>query len=145
MLHVPYKGGNLALTDLLGGRIDLMFYSFAIAEPQIKAGRLRAIAVTSLQRDPLYPAVPTIHESGLPGYDITGWHGVFAPAGTARDIVERLNAAINKALAIPEMRELWASQGMAVVTGTPEQFAKRLNDDYAKYGRLVKAVGIKPE
>jgi tripartite-type tricarboxylate transporter receptor subunit TctC len=145
MLHVPYKGGNLALTDLLGGRIDLMFYSFAIAEPQIKAGRLRAIAVTSLQRDPLYPAVPTIHESGLPGYDITGWHGVFAPAGTAREIVERLNAAINKALALPEMRELWASQGMAVVTGTPEQFAKRLNDDYAKYGRLVKAVGIKPE
>jgi tripartite-type tricarboxylate transporter receptor subunit TctC len=145
IVHVPYKGGNLAMTDLIAGRIDLMFYSFAIAQPQIKAGRLRAIAVTGLQRDPLYPDVPTIDESGLKGYDITGWHGVFAPAGTPRDVIDKLNATINKILVTNEMRELWASQGMAVFTSTPEQFAKRIQEDYAKYGRIVKAVGIQPE
>jgi tripartite-type tricarboxylate transporter receptor subunit TctC len=145
IVHVPYKGGNLAMTDLIAGRIDLMFYSFAIAQPQIKAGRLRAIAVTSLTRDPLYPEVPTVDESGLKGYDITGWHGVFAPAGTPREIVDKLNATINRILVTPEMRELWASQGMAVFTSTPEQFAKRIQEDHAKYGRIVKAVGIQPE
>ena len=145
MLHVPYKGGNLALTDLVGGRIDLMFYSFAIAQPQIKAGRLRAIAVTGLKRDPFAPDVPTVDESGLKGYEITGWHGVFAPAGTPREIVARLNAAITSILGTREIRELWASQGMEVVTTTPEQFATRIRADYDKYGRVVKAVGIQPE
>lgn len=145
MLHVPYKGGNLALTDLIGGRLDLMFYSFAIAQPQIKAGKLRAIAVTGLTRDPLAPEVPTIDESGLKGYDITGWHGVFAPAGTPREIVERVNAAIATILRTQAIRDLWASQGMAVVTTTPEQFANRIRADYDKYGRIVKAVGIQPE
>jgi tripartite-type tricarboxylate transporter receptor subunit TctC len=145
MLHVPYKGGNLALTDLIGGRLDLMFYSLAIAQPHIRAGKLRAIAVTGRKRDPLQPGLPTIDEAGLHGYDITGWHGVFAPAGTAREVVDKLNAAIAGILAAPGIRDLWASQGMEVVTTTPAQFAQRIADDYAKYGRIVKAVGIKPE
>jgi tripartite-type tricarboxylate transporter receptor subunit TctC len=145
MLHVPYKGGNLALTDLIGGRLDLMFYSLAIAQPQISAGKLRAIAVTGLKRDALLPGLPTIDESGLRGYDITGWHGVFAPAGTPREIIDRLNAVVARILASQEIRDLWASQGMDVVSTTPGQFAKRFQDDYAKYGRIVKAVGIKPE
>ena len=145
MLHVPYKGGNLALTDLVGGRIDLMFYSLAVALPQIKAGKVRAIAVTGLKHDALMPGLPTINESGLRGYDITGWHGFFAPAGTPREIVTRLNTLIGKILSTDEMHKLWASVGMEVVTGTPEQFAQRIRADYEKYGRIVQSVGIKPE
>lgn len=145
MLHVPYKGGNLALTDLIGGRLDLMFYSLAIAQPQVKAGKLRALAVTGLTRDALQPELPTIDESGLRGYEVTGWHGIFAPAGTPRDIVERLNGVIAKVLATREIAELWASQGMAVVATTPAESIKRYRDDYAKYEKLVKTVGIKPE
>ena len=145
MLHVPYKGGNIALNDLLAGRIDLMFYSLAIANTQINAGRLRALAVTGRARDPLQPKVPTVHESGLPGYEITGWHGFFAPAGTPREIVDRINTTVAKILGTPEIRELWAKQGMEVVTNTPEAFAKRVRADFDMYGRIVKAVGIQPE
>jgi tripartite-type tricarboxylate transporter receptor subunit TctC len=145
MLHVPYKGGNVALNDLLGGRLDLMFYSLAIANPQIKAGKLRAIAVTGLKRDPLQPQLPTVDESGLKGYEIIGWHGFLAPAGTPPDIVRRVNATVAKILVTTEIRDLWASQGMEVVVNTPEQFAQRIRADYEKYGRIVKAVGIQPE
>jgi tripartite-type tricarboxylate transporter receptor subunit TctC len=145
MLHVPYKGGNVALTDLLGGRIDLMFYSLAIANPHINSGKVRPIAVTGLKRDPLQPKLPTVDESGLKGYEITGWHGFLAPAGTPREIVDRLNATVAKILGTPEIRELWASQGMEVVVNSPEQFAQRIRADYAKYGSIVKKVGIKPE
>jgi tripartite-type tricarboxylate transporter receptor subunit TctC len=145
MLHVPYKGGNVALTDLVGGRIDLMFYSLAVAMPQVQAGRVRAIAVTGLKRDPLMPDLPTVDESGLKGYEITGWHGFFAPSGTPRERIVRLNALINKALGTEEIAKLWASEGMEVVTGTPEAFAQRVRADYEKYARIVKAVGIKPE
>jgi tripartite-type tricarboxylate transporter receptor subunit TctC len=145
MLHVPYKGGNLALNDLLGGRLDLMFYSLAIANPQIKAGKLRAIAVTGLKRDPLQPQVPTVDESGLKGYEIIGWHGFLAPAATPQEIVRRVNATVAKILGTAEIRELWASQGMEVVINTPEQFAQRIRSDYEKYGRIVQAVGIRPE
>ena len=145
MLHVPYKGGNLALNDLLGGRIDLMFYSLAIANTQINAGKVRAIAVTGLTRDALQPKLPTVDESGLKGYEITGWHGFLAPAGTPREIVQRLNSTVAKILGTPEIRDLWASQGMAVVTNTPEQFAQRIRADFEKYGRVVKTVGIERE
>jgi tripartite-type tricarboxylate transporter receptor subunit TctC len=145
LVHVPYKGGNLALTDLIGGRIDLIFYSFAVAQPQIRAGKLRAIAVTGLTRDPFAPGLPTVDESGLRGYEVTGWHGVFAPAGTPRDIVDRLNAVIGKVMLAPEIRDLWASQGMQIVPTTPAQFERRVRDDYEKWGRVVKSVGIKPE
>jgi tripartite-type tricarboxylate transporter receptor subunit TctC len=145
MLHVPYKGGNLALNDLVGGRIDVMFYTLAVANPQINAGKVRAIAVTSLARDPTQPKLPTVDESGLKGYEIVGWHGFLAPAGTSRDVVNRVNATVAKILGTREMRDLWTSQGMQVVTNTPEQFARRLREDYEKYGRVVKAVGIARE
>ena len=123
MLHVPYKGGNLALTDLIAGRIDLMFYSLAVAEPQIKAGKVRAIAVTGRHRDPLMPELPTISASGLPGYNMTGWHGWFAPTGTPLAIVTKLNATIERILATPQIRHLWARYGMSVVLSTSERLA----------------------
>jgi tripartite-type tricarboxylate transporter receptor subunit TctC len=145
MLHVPYKGGNLALNDLVGGRIDVLFYTLAVARPQIEAGKVRAIAVTSLTRDPALPDLPTVDEGGLKGYEIVGWHGFLAPAGAPREIVDRINGLVGKILTTREMRELWTSQGMQVVTNTPEQFAKRIRADYEKYGRVIKAVGIQPE
>jgi tripartite-type tricarboxylate transporter receptor subunit TctC len=145
VIHVPYKGGPAAVTDMLGGRIDFMFYSFAVVQPQVKAGRLRVIAVTGRQRDPTLPGVPTVSEAGLPGFEIGGWHGFFAPAGTAKEIIERLNALVLRILAAPDMRELWASQGMAIPTGNPAQFAARVRDDYEKFGALIKRAGIKAE
>jgi len=145
LTHVPYKGGPAVVTDMLGGRIDLMFYSLAVVLPQIRSNRLRAIAVTGLTRDPLLPEVPTVAESGLPKYEIGGWHGLFVPAATPNVVVTQLNAAIARILATPEIRELWTSQGMAVVSGGPEAFAALVKSDYEKYGQLIRSAGIKPE
>lgn len=145
IVHVPFKGTPSVVIDLLAGRVDMTFIGLLLVQGHIKAGKLRALAVTGLKRDPLLPDVPTVDESGLRGFEIAGGHAVFAPAGTPRDLVDRLNAAIVKILGTPEMRELWANQGMEVVTGTPEQLAARMRDDHAKYGRLIKAAGIKPE
>ncbi len=145
LLHVPYKGGNQALLDVIGGRIDLLFYSLAITQPHIKAGKVRAIAVTGLKRDALMPELPTLDEAGLRGYDITGWHGFFAPAGTPREVIDRLNTAVAKVFGAREIRDLWASQGMEAVAATPEQFAARVRSDYEKYARLIRQAGIQPE
>ncbi len=146
ILHVPYKGGPPAVTDMLGGRIDMMFYTLAVVQQHIKSGRLRAIAMTGLKRDPLIPEIPTVSESGLPGYETSGWHGVLAPAGTPGEIVDKLNATMARILGTPEIRDLWASLGMGFATANaPEQFAARLREDYEKYGKLIKATGIKPE
>ena len=145
IVHVPFKGTPSVVIDLLAGRVDMTFIGLLLVQGHIKAGKLRALAVTGLKRDPLLPGVPTVDESGLRGFDIAGGHAVFAPAGTSHDIVERLNTAVVRILGTPEMRELWASQGMEVVTGTPGQLAVRMRDDHAKYGRLIKAAGIKME
>jgi tripartite-type tricarboxylate transporter receptor subunit TctC len=122
-----------------------MFYTFAVAQPQIKVGKLRAIAVTGLKRDPHVPELPTMDESGVRGFEATGWNGLFAPAGTPREIVERINAVVAKILNTQEIRELWASQSAEVVVNTPAQVAQRFRNDYTKYENLVKAAGIKPE
>jgi tripartite-type tricarboxylate transporter receptor subunit TctC len=145
MVHVPYKGGNLALTDMIGGRIDLMFYTLSVSLPHIRSGQLRAIAVSGTKRNPLLPDVPTVSESGLPGYETSGWVGFLAPAKTPRDIVEKLNATIVRILATPAMAEFYAGQGVEIVASSPEQFAAKIRADYEKYGRLIRAAGIKPE
>lgn len=144
MLHVPYRGGGTAaITDLVGGRVDLMWDSLAVVKPQLQAGRLRAIGVTGSRRAGALPDVPTIAASGLPGYEIVGWHGIFAPAGTPRDVVERLSATIGKILATPDIRELWNTQAMEIAPSSPELFARRLQFDYDRYGKLIKDAGIK--
>ncbi len=146
IVHVPYKGGPPAVTDMLGGRIDMMFYTLAVVQQHIKSGRLRAIAMTGLTRDPLMPQIPTVNESGLPGFEIVGWHGLLAPGATPNVIIDKLNATVVGILATPAIKEFWASQGMAFASGnTPEQFAARFRADYEKYGRLIKSAGIKPE
>lgn len=144
LLHVPYRGGgSAAIVDLVAGRVDLMWDSFAVVKPQMLAGKLRAIGVTGAQRAAALPDVPAIAQSGLPGYEMIGWHGVFAPAGTPREIVERLNGAIAKILATPDIRELWNTQAMEIAPSTPEQFASRLRFDFERYGKLIKSSGIK--
>jgi len=105
LLHVPYKGGPPGVTDLLAGRIDFMFYSLAVIQPQVRAGRLRVLAVTGAQRDPMLPEVPTMAEGGVPGYEAIGGHGLFAPGGTPREIIERLNAQVVRILATADARD----------------------------------------
>ena len=145
IVHVPFKGTPTVVIDLLAGRVDMTFLSLSLVQIHIKTGKLRAIGVTGLKRDPLLPDVPTLDESGLRGFEIAGGHAVFAPAGTPREVIERLNAAIIRILGTAEMRELWASQGMQVVTTTPEQLGNLLREQYARYGKLIKTVGIKLE
>jgi tripartite-type tricarboxylate transporter receptor subunit TctC len=146
IVHVPYKGGPPAVTDMLGGRIDMMFYTLAVVQQHIKSGRLRAIAMTGLTRDPLMPQIPTVTEAGLPGYETSGWHGLLAPGATPKDIIDKLNATVVSILGTPAIKEFWASQGMGFAnSNTPEQFAARFRADYEKYGRLIKSAGIKPE
>jgi len=143
--HVPYKGSPQAIVDLLAGRADVMFVGIPAVMPHIKSGRLRAIGVTGPKRNPLLPDVQTVAESALPGYEVIGWEGVFAPLGTSREIVHRVNAMINEILMTPEMRELWASKGVDFIPNTAEQFAAKVREDYENVGRLIKAAGIKAE
>ena len=146
IVHVPYKGGPPAVTDIMGGRIDMMFYTLAVVQQHIKSGRLRALAMSGLTRDPLMPQLPTLTEAGLPGYEFTGWHGILAPAATPRDLIGKLNATVVGILGTPAIKEFWASQGMGFAAdNSPAQFAARFRADYEKSGRLIKAAGIKPE
>ena len=144
MLHVPYRGGGAAaITDLMGGRVDLMWDALAVVRPQLMAGKLKAVGVTGSRRAAVLPNVPTIAESGLPGYEMLGWHGILAPAATPREVVERLNAAVAKALAMQDIRDLWAAQNMDIVPTTPAQFGDLIRREHERYGKLIKTAGIK--
>jgi len=143
MLHVPYKGGAAALNDMMAGRIDVMFYSLAVAQPHIQAGKLRALAVSGMTRDALLPDAPTMDEAGLKGYEMTGWHGLLAPAGTPPAVVEKLNAEIRRILQTSDMKKLWVRYGMATPSTTPAQFGEVIKSDYDKYANLIKSAGIR--
>ncbi|MCC7487315.1 MAG: tripartite tricarboxylate transporter substrate binding protein [Burkholderiales bacterium] len=145
MLHVPYKGGVAVLNDMLAGRIDLMFFSLAVTQPHIRAGKLRALGVTGVKRDPLLPEVPTVDESGLKGYEMTGWHGVLAPAGTPPAILDRLNSEIARLLQTAEMKQLWAQRGMGTPSVTRAGFAQVIKSDHEKYAKLIRSAGITPQ
>ena len=145
MQHVPYKGNAPAIADLLGGHVVLIFDNLASVLPHVKVGRLRALAVTSLQRLPLVPELPTVAESGVAGFELTGWHGMFAPAGTPRDIVQRLSSEISRILAAPDMRQQLAGQGVDPVGSTPEQFAVFQNSEAAKWAQAIKVSGARAE
>ncbi len=143
MLHIPYKGSSPALADLVGGQVGLMFDNLPSALPFIRAGKLRAVAVTSSKRAPVLPELPTIAEAGLPGYEASSWFGILAPASTPRDVVGKLHDAIVKGLATPETSERLASQGAEQVGNTPEQFAVFIREEIDKWGKVVKAAGAK--
>lgn len=143
MVHVPYKGSAPALTDLLAGQVSLMFDLVLTAQPHVRSGAAKALGVTGRSRSAALPNVPTIAESGVPGYEVSAWFGIFAPAGTPAAIVNRLNAEIVKIMRLPEMKERLASQGTDALTSTPEQFAAHVRDELAKWSRVVKASGMK--
>jgi tripartite-type tricarboxylate transporter receptor subunit TctC len=145
MLHVPYKGSPPAIVDVLGGRVDMMFLALGLVHAHVKRGALRLLAVTGSDRDPLEPAVPTIAQSGLPGYEASGWHGIVGPAGVPHEVVSRLNSSLAKIMKSQEIRDFWATQGMKVVVNTPQEFAARMRADHEKYGKLIRTAGIKPE
>jgi tripartite-type tricarboxylate transporter receptor subunit TctC len=143
ILHVPYKGTGQLMPDLLAGRVPMMFENVAVMTPHIKKGSMRPIAVTSAKRTPLLPDVPTVIESGVPGFEVLGWFGVFAPAGTPPDVVKRLNAEINKIIAKPSVVQRFAELGAEPLGGTPEQLAAWLKSEQDKWGRLIRETGIK--
>jgi tripartite-type tricarboxylate transporter receptor subunit TctC len=143
MVHVPYKGSAPALVDLVGGQVQVMFDNLPSSLQQIKAGKLRAVAVTSAQRAPVLPDVPTIAESGLPGFEATSWFGVLAPAGTPPEIIKRLNTEIDKWLQTPEAKEKLLAQGAAAAGGSPEEFATYIRSETDKWAKVIKASGAK--
>ena len=143
ILHVPYKGSSPAVADLLGGQVQMMFDNMPSSLPHAKAGKLRALAVTSMTRSAALPDVPTLDEEGLKGFDATSWFGLLAPAGTPRDIVAKLNSASVKALASADMRERLAAQGADPVGNTPEQFATFIKAEIDKWAKIVKASGAR--
>jgi tripartite-type tricarboxylate transporter receptor subunit TctC len=143
MTHVPYKGSAPAISDLIGGQVQVMFDNLPSSLPQIKAGKLRAIAVTSLKRSPALPDIPTIAESGLPGFEASSWFGILAPAGTPAPVIAKINADVNKWLQSAEGREQLLAQGAEVAGGTPEQFAAHIRAETDKWAKVVKASGAK--
>ncbi len=143
MTHVPYKGSAPAITDLIGGQVQVMFDNLPSSLQQIKAGKLRAIAVTSAQRAPALPDVPTIAESGLPGFEATSWFGIVAPTGTPPTIIARINADVNQWLQSPEAKDKLLAQGAVAAGGSPEQFAAYIHAETEKWARVVKASGAK--
>ncbi|MCE9639825.1 MAG: tripartite tricarboxylate transporter substrate binding protein [Betaproteobacteria bacterium] len=145
IVHVPYKGAGPAFLDLISGRIDLMFPVYASVLPQVNAKKVKAIAITSLQRAPALPLVPTVDESGLKGFEVSNWFGVLAPAGTPKNAVDRLNAAIVSAFKARETIDFLATQGLDSATSTPDQLLAYMRDEITKWGRVVKAANIKAE
>ena len=145
MLHAPYKTDALAMPDLLSGEVPVMFMFQTTALPQVRAGKLRALAVSTAQRSPLAPELPTVAEAGVPGYEFSGWFGIFAPAATPTEIVNKLAAASVKAVQSPDLRERLSQQGFIPVASGPEQFAAFFRREVAKWARVIKEGDLQPQ
>jgi len=144
-VHVPYKGRQMAIPDLLGGQIQMMFDNMPSALPVAKEGRLRALAVTSAKRHPAAPDIPTMSESGLPGFDATSWFAVYAPAGTPGEVIAKLNAEFNRIMTLADIKEKLAGIGLDIVGGPPEQLAAYTRSELAKWAKVVKDSGAKAD
>jgi tripartite-type tricarboxylate transporter receptor subunit TctC len=144
MLHVPYKGAGPALTDLIGGQVHVLFDNLPSSAGHIKSGRIRALAVTSEQREPSMPNLPTVGET-VPGYEATAWFGIGMPKGTPREVIDKINAEVNRALADPKMRERLAELGGKPIPGTPEDFGRTIAAETAKWEKVVISSGAKVE
>ena len=145
MVHVPYKGTGLALIGLVGGQVDMLIMAAPAASSQILAGKARALAVLSAKRVSELPNVPTTKEAGVDNFEVPIWYGILAPAATPRDIINRLNLELNKALAAPDVRERLKKVDVEPVTNTPQQFAEFIKAETVRYAKVIKAAGIKPE
>jgi tripartite-type tricarboxylate transporter receptor subunit TctC len=142
IVHIPYKGSSQAITDVIGGQINMVCDVISSILPHVRGGRVRALAVTSLKRSLVVPEVPTINEAGIPGYEITNWGGYSFPAGTPRALVLRLNSELNKAMLSPPLLKAIADRGGTPIGGTPEQFADHIRKEIEKWGKVIKAAGI---
>lgn len=140
--HVPYKGGGPAMLDLLGGNIHLIFATAASSIGHIKAGKIRALAVTTSQRSALVPDLPTVAEAGVPGFEANNWNGFLVPAKTPRPIIDRLNKELTAVLNSPDIKETLFKQGLDVAPGTPEEFGAYMRSEMAKWAKVIKAAGI---
>ena len=145
IVHVPYKGSSGARTDLLGGQVQMMFDAITTMAPNVRAGKLKALASSGKSRSTVLPDVPTLSESGVPGYEAVIWLGILAPAATPRPIVEKLNGEITRIVSAPALKEAWAQQGAVPMAMTTGEFAQYLRDDIAKWARIVKLSGAKPD
>ncbi len=145
MLHVPYKGGGPAVTDLLGGRVAVFFSTVAVARPHLQTGKLRGLGVTTGRRSQALPAMPTIAESGLPGYEVSGWYGIVAPTATPKHAIARLHSAVQVAIGQPDIREKLLGIGVETVEASPAQFGARIVAEIAKWDKLVRPLKIAPE
>jgi tripartite-type tricarboxylate transporter receptor subunit TctC len=145
LTHVPYKGSANAMTDLIGGQIQVMVNDMVVTLPQIRAGKVRALAVTSSRRHPLLPDVPTVAESGYPGFEALSWQGMFAPAGTPRDVLAKLNTELVKALQASDLQEQFGSQGFFVGGDSPAEFRAFIEKDIARWAQVIRTAGIKPQ
>ena len=145
LVHIPYKGVNLAMQDVLAGNVHLVFIGIPAAAPHIKAGRLRALAVVAPQRSSALPEVPTVAEAGLRDFEVTTWYGVLAPAGTPRNVVNRLNGELVKIMHSAELKEKLAATGTDPLTSTPEEFAAYIQREIAKWGEVIRKAGVKAD
>ena len=143
MNHVPYKGAGPAMQDLLAGQVDLMFDGMGSSAPQIRGGRLKALAVTTTTRSSAFPDLPTVQEAGVPGYDVTTWYALWAPAGTPQDIVTRLQQEVARAMATPQLKDVWAQQGASAGGNSPSEFGAFVKAEIAKWAEVVKASGAR--
>jgi tripartite-type tricarboxylate transporter receptor subunit TctC len=143
MLHVPYKAAPAAVTDLIGGSVQLMIINSPVSGPQAQAGRVRALAITSSQRSETYPEIPTVAESGVPGYEVVAWGGIIGPAHMPKEIVTRLNTEIRTALASPAVRERFKALGAEITPGTPEEFRDLARRETVKWAKVIKSSGAK--
>jgi tripartite-type tricarboxylate transporter receptor subunit TctC len=143
--HIPYKGAAPAVTDVIGGHVAMTFAPVAAVVSPIKAGKMRALAVTAAARSSLFPDLPTISESGVPGYDASGWNALLAPRATPRDIVLRVNGALLQSLQAPRVKDMLLSSGAEAAGNTPEELTRFLQDEIAKWGKVVKAAGIRAQ
>jgi tripartite-type tricarboxylate transporter receptor subunit TctC len=145
LVHIPYKGGGPAMIDLVAGQVQIVFATAASAVPQIKNGRIKGLAVTTLKRSALMPELPTMNESGMPGYDANNWYGVLVPANTPRAIINVLNRETVKVINMPEVKSILFSQGLDAAPTTPEAFGAYIKAERSKWAKVIKAAGIKAE
>ena len=145
LVHIPYRGSSGARTDVLGGQVDLMFDAVTTMAEQVKTGKVKALATTGKQRSAVLPEVPTVHEAGVPNYEATIWLGLMAPKATPKAVVDRLNEAVSKIVAQPEIQQQWARQGATAMVMNPASFDKYIQDDIAKWARVIQTAHIKAE
>ena len=143
MVHVPYKGNGPAIVDLMAGRVSLLFTGAPAVAGQVSSGALKILGVTGKSRHPTLPDIPTLAESGVPGYEVNAWFGLLAPAGVPKPVIDRLNDALTRTLATPDVRGKLAGLGAVLEVGTPEAFGKLLNDEIGKWRQVIETAGIK--